>query len=548
MSLVRMRKTMHDKLPTIMLLLALVFAVGWIGLVLGSGRNGAVKDTPQSGVIATVNGQKIDREEFETRVRTQLEQQNKQHAISAFEESQMRGQILDSMIDRILRMDAAEQEGVRVSRGDLREKTDQYVDGQIAQLRARVLQGSKDTSDKALDAVLSRNGTSVAKLKDQIRSSVDPEMIREQATMEKLVKQLQAKVDTSDKAVRESYDEVRFSQISITAQGRSMDQAQSRAQQVSDKIKGGEDFAAAAKEFSDDPYKVKGGDRGFFARKAYLDKDLADKVFAMQPGQVSDPIKLPQGFMIVKLDQKRSALPPDYSDPKKQKGYRDAYAAQMQYTVQGEFVANMQKNAKVDVQDPELKAYLATKQMSSMFRPGSTNAAKAKALEAIQDLKQAVQSSTGDSQAMARVFAQMSYIYDWMRKPGMFAPSKEESAKYMAAEKESLQSALDYTESNDLRTMLADINIQEGQYAKALENLKFVSENAYDDPTTHKNLISKYQQIKKYEPQKAAAAIAEEQKWLADYNKMTPNPKMQQQGANVQPLGATPSAQPKPGG
>lgn len=548
MSLVRMREWMHGKLHIFMMGLALVFAVGWIGMSLGGGRNAGPNTEDQTGVLATVNGEKIERQDFETRVASQMKQTEQQRSVSAFEESQLRGQIFESMIDRALRMQAAKKEGVRVSRGEIRKKTDEFVDTQINQLRGRMLTG-KDKSDKALDAELHKNGMALSQLKDQLRTGMDPEAVREQLAMEKLLKKLQDKVDASDQAVRASYDEVRFSQITVDGQKRSMDQAEQRIKEISDKLKSGGDFAAIAKQYSEDPYKSKGGDRGYFSRRSYIEADLADKVFSMKPGDISDPVKLSQGYMIVKMEEKRSALPADYSDPKKQKEYRDAYVGQQQYTLQSQFTFEMQKGAKIDVRNHEMKAYMAAKQMSNMMGPdGGATQVKAKALEAVKELDAAIGQSNGDPQAMARIYSQLSYFYQFLQKPGLFASSKEDSVKYLAEEKKALDNALQYAESTDLRTMMADINIQEGQYAKALENLQFVSDIAYDDPTAHKELMRRYAQLKKHDPKKIATLIATEQKWLADYDKQQAAMKKQQQGQMTQPFKVDPNAKTKPGG
>ena len=544
MSLVRLRRTMHDKLPLIMMALALVFAVGWIGLCLGGGGGGSDKVSDRSGVVATVSGTDIDRQEFEAQVRVMTDKVSQQRQTSAFEESQIRGNVLDSMADAIMWMEAAKKEGVRVRGGEINKAIDQYVDQQIVQMRSNLLGRSKDTSDKALDAALQRNGTSLSQLRSEMRATVDKEQVRQQLTMQALMKKLQDKVDSSDTAVRASFDQVRFSQITISAGTRSDEQAQQRVKLISDKLKQTGDFAAVAKEYSEDPYKATGGDRGeFISRSPYYDKMLMDKVFSMKPGEISEPIKLASGYVIVKFDQKRSSLPPDYaSDPKKRKEYRDAYVQQQQSIVQSQFQAEVQKNTKIDVKDPELKAYMATKAMSGMMGSGGPSQAKAKAEEAIGNLRTAINRSTGDPQAMARIYAQLAYLYEWLGKPGMFTPTKAEQVKYMAEEKKALENALINTESNDLRTMMADINMKEGQYEKALENLQFVFVNSGEDATTHQTLLAKYQELKKHMPQKVATQIASEQKWLADYNKQQADLK-KQQGATTQPFQVTPDAQ-----
>ncbi|MCX6376890.1 MAG: hypothetical protein NTU88_12815, partial [Armatimonadetes bacterium] len=52
--------------------------------------------------------------------------------------------------------------------------------------------------------------------------------------------------------------------------------------------------------------------------------------------------------------------------------------------------------------------------------------AKAKAMEVLKDLQTASTQAGADTQASARVYAQLGYVYDWLRKPDLFQPTKEE--------------------------------------------------------------------------------------------------------------------------
>lgn len=67
----------------------------------------------------------------------------------------------------------------------------------------------------------------------------------------------------------------------------------------------GEDFAALAREFSDD-YATKqlGGDTGFFKRG-----DMAPAfeavAFSLQPGEISEPVETPFGVHIIRLEERR---------------------------------------------------------------------------------------------------------------------------------------------------------------------------------------------------------------------------------------------------
>ncbi len=83
--------------------------------------------------------------------------------------------------------------------------------------------------------------------------------------------------------------------------------AKKKAEDLAARARKGEDFAELAKKYSEDPgSKERGGDLGAFARGAMV-KPFEDAAFSMAPGQISDPVKTPFGYHVIKLVEK---LPP----------------------------------------------------------------------------------------------------------------------------------------------------------------------------------------------------------------------------------------------
>ena len=77
--------------------------------------------------------------------------------------------------------------------------------------------------------------------------------------------------------------------------------ARQKAEQIHAQLVAGKDFAALAHEFSDDAYRVKGGDVGWL-HKGNVDPEFDTLAFTLPVGQFSQPLRTPWGFSIVKVE------------------------------------------------------------------------------------------------------------------------------------------------------------------------------------------------------------------------------------------------------
>ena len=120
-------------------------------------------------------------------------------------------------------------------------------------------------------------------------------------------------IQVSDDKLRERYEKDKASYIAperrrgrhilITVDDKTTDaQASAQAKQLYERIKGGADFAALAKEFSKDSSSAQeGGDLNWSTREA-MDKTLGDRLFAMKEGELSEPVKTQYGYHVLRLD------------------------------------------------------------------------------------------------------------------------------------------------------------------------------------------------------------------------------------------------------
>lgn len=85
------------------------------------------------------------------------------------------------------------------------------------------------------------------------------------------------------------------------------EEALAKAQDLKKKLDGGADFAELAKTESDDKASgAKGGQLGEFITREQLVPEFATAAFSLPVGQVSEPVKTPFGYHLIKVTEKRT--------------------------------------------------------------------------------------------------------------------------------------------------------------------------------------------------------------------------------------------------
>ena len=105
--------------------------------------------------------------------------------------------------------------------------------------------------------------------------------------------------------------------VSQTAEPGKVNDVENKARRVLQRIKDGEEFDKLARQFSEDPSALKGGDIGFFSRGDMI-KNFEDAAFALKPGEVSDLVRTPLGFHIIRLDDNKKSQQVPFEEVKVQ--------------------------------------------------------------------------------------------------------------------------------------------------------------------------------------------------------------------------------------
>ncbi len=159
----------------------------------------------------------------------------------------------------------------------------------------------------------------------------------------------------TDEALRKVYDEqvkpmgaaeeVRARHILFRADPKdekAQAEAQARAQAALERIKKGEDFAAVASELTEDPSgKQNGGDLDYFTKDQMV-PEFANIAFQMSPGQVSNPIRTPFGWHIIKLEDRRNRPVPEFDKVRQQ------IEAFLVRRGQSELISQLREKAKIE--------------------------------------------------------------------------------------------------------------------------------------------------------------------------------------------------------
>lgn len=249
-------------------------------------------------VVAVVNDDVITRHELNSRLRTVVEQLQKQ-GTQLPPAGILEKQVLERMIMDMLQAQFAKEIGVRVD--------DMQLDIAIS----RIAQQNDFPSLAAFRARLEADGVDFKKFREEIRSEIIGTRLREREVESKLVIS-EAEVDNylaNKERMGGNEEEFHLAHILIAvpeqASAENIQTARKRAEQALLQLKEGADFAQVAAGSSDAKDALKGGDLGW-RPGGRIPPMFMNELQKMQAGQTTGMMRSPSGFHIIKLIEKRS--------------------------------------------------------------------------------------------------------------------------------------------------------------------------------------------------------------------------------------------------
>ena len=268
----------------------------------------AVAEDAKDKEVASVNGVAITSEELEREVANIRHKMSRRMPGVPVPED-LEDKALDNIINRRLLLEESRKAGITVENSEIEAIWQQTV--------------ARFPSEEAVKEILKKENVTEEMIRGDIRNGL---------TLQKYVEsEFTAKADVSEEEIKEYYDKnssrfkqpemVKASHILIKVEDKADEakkaEARKKIEEVEKLVKEGKDFAELAKEYSEGPSNVKGGDLGFFGRGQMV-KPFSDAAFALKPGEVSPIVETRFGFHIIKVFEKKEEglVPLEEAGPK----------------------------------------------------------------------------------------------------------------------------------------------------------------------------------------------------------------------------------------
>lgn len=281
-------------------------AVFMIGVVQAAPANPAPahrSSQPQTldRIVAVVNDGVITQNQLNARVRSATMQLHRQKVQLPPPEI-VRQQVLDQMITERAQVQTAKEAGIQVDDSDLE------------QALVRVAANQKMTPQQMRQTV-EKDGIAWPDFREEIRSQMMIARVRERE-VDARVNVSPGEVDNflANQSATGGSEEVHLAHIIIRipegASPETLNKLRLKAVSIDEQAKAGKDFAQLAATYSESNDAMQGGDLGYRPLDS-LPQVMSSAIANLKPGQVSDVVRSPSGFHIVKLIGRKggSALP-----------------------------------------------------------------------------------------------------------------------------------------------------------------------------------------------------------------------------------------------
>ncbi|UOO81945.1 peptidylprolyl isomerase [Uruburuella testudinis] len=293
------------------------------------------------GIAAVVDSEVITYRDLNQGVATARRNLPKGTQIS---DEELRRQVLQQLVNQSLVVQAGKRRNLGAS------------DAEIDEALAHTAQARK-TTVAALYAQSARDGISRAAVRRNIADSIITQKVQQQAVMQNS-RVSEPEIDAFISRAREQgvavpegepVRQYRAQHILIKADSsNAAAAAEAEVRKLYDQARSGVDFAALARQYSQDGSAANGGDLGWFSDGVMVPQ-FEDAVHQLQPGQVSRPVRSQFGWHIIKLNDVRDSGTPE---ERQRNAVRQYIAQQKAEQATTGLLQELHQNGYIEIRQP----------------------------------------------------------------------------------------------------------------------------------------------------------------------------------------------------
>jgi len=311
-------------------------AVALVLITAGWPASAADKKQSSEDKVAVVNGAVITRTDFDRAVGF-----SKQQALQTgkpVDDARLNEGVLKQLIGSALLYQESKKAGIKVD--------EKAVDERLEQWKKRF------PNEEEYKKAMSTANLSVPQMKDDIKKGMTIEKFIVERFVDKTTvpeKEIKAYYESHSNLFKQP-EQVQASHILIKVEPKAKESekedALKKIREIQKKQIKGDDFAKLAKEYSQGPSNVKGGDLGYFKRGQMVPA-FEEVAFKLKPGEVSDIVTTRFGYHLIKVVGKKPESTVPYEEIKERLGqYLKQEKVQKEV---GQLVEKLRKEAKVEI-------------------------------------------------------------------------------------------------------------------------------------------------------------------------------------------------------
>ncbi len=247
-------------------------------------------------VVAIVNDGVVLNSDLDAQVDA-VSERLRQQKLELPPQNVLRQQVLERLVLQEIQLQRANHAGVKVS--------DEMLNAALQDVAKR-----NGITFTQLPEALARQGLDYAEYRDEIRKEMMLQMLRQRDVLQHISvtpREIDQFLERQAKAPSER-NEYNVSHILIAvgqeASPAQQDAAGRRAQEVYERARSGEDFAKLAVAYSNSQTALEGGALGW-RKGSELPTFLSEVIAKLKPGEVSEPLRTPTGYHIIRLNEIR---------------------------------------------------------------------------------------------------------------------------------------------------------------------------------------------------------------------------------------------------